>query len=434
MTNSQTVSTELKKYKYSENAFLPKVVIVPLVQEKNVECTSIVTPGQIVAEGEVIAEADKASKNAKIHSPIPGKIEEIVNVLAPNGCYEKAIKISLQGSFNYTGKQLNEKNWNLLSDKTILEIIAENGIVNTFVTNKAVSLAKQIEKINKDNKSLIVRLYDEDRLRLADSLLCKFNYEKILIGARIVAKSMNANQIVIAIDSKSEIFQRTERPDEENIIFLKTNVKKYPIGFKRQIINTFNKSLKKTKGFEIDKNDLFTDAYTMLDVYNGIVNEMPVISHYVNLSGNCLPVSTFLNIKIGFTLEEVVKQLGGFVHQPAFVIINGQICGNAVNGLDVPITKYVKSVEFISKSKKTDEQIYNCTDCGNCRSICNAHISPDLLYKHITKNQEISQAQINSAKLCTECNLCNSVCPARLPLSTTISVLKTQLVGIDNED
>ena len=45
MTTYQVVPTELKKYKFSENAFLPKIVTVPLTQEKKCECRALVSAG-----------------------------------------------------------------------------------------------------------------------------------------------------------------------------------------------------------------------------------------------------------------------------------------------------------------------------------------------------------------------------------------------------
>mgnify|MGYP003301491270 CR=1 FL=1 len=128
--------------------------------------------------------------------------------------------------------------------------------------------------------------------------------------------------------------------------------------------------MKKNCSFSVTRNDLFIDSYTLYDVYNCIIYDKPVISRYIHFSGNCLKASCFLNVRYGITIREMISQLGGFVKIPATVIINGRIVGNAVNSLDVPITKYVKSIAFLSKDKATDKQIYSCINCGSCAGQC----------------------------------------------------------------
>ena len=115
MTSSQSVLSEVKKYKCSENAFMPRMVVIPLTQENKCLCKSLVLPGDIVKEGDVIAESQDKAGTAKIHSPIPGKVIDFVSVLCPNGRYEKAVRIQLAGSFIYTGKKLEHKEWKYFS-------------------------------------------------------------------------------------------------------------------------------------------------------------------------------------------------------------------------------------------------------------------------------------------------------------------------------
>ena len=48
MNTLQDVSSKLKDYHYSGTAFLPKIAIVPLAQEKNCSCKCLVSPGEFV--------------------------------------------------------------------------------------------------------------------------------------------------------------------------------------------------------------------------------------------------------------------------------------------------------------------------------------------------------------------------------------------------
>ena len=51
----------INNYKYTENAFLPKTVFIPLLQEKNGSCKPVVKVGEFVTEGQVIASSDSSS-------------------------------------------------------------------------------------------------------------------------------------------------------------------------------------------------------------------------------------------------------------------------------------------------------------------------------------------------------------------------------------
>ena len=435
MTTLQGPLTTVKKYSHTENAFLPKIVTVPLSQEKNCVCRCLVKPGDFINEGDIIARPSAVEGfKGVIHSPIPGKVLDIISTYCPNGNLENAVRIRLQGSFSYLGKQIAKKDWTEFSSSALISKISEYGIINTFLTYEPLSLGDQLKnQLKKKKRNLIIRLYDEDKMRISDSLYTKFFLDEILTGSKITAKALEADNVIFAVDDglDKEMLEKIKAVPDCHI--LPINASKYPSGFKRELRIYFNKMFKKTSGITISESDLFVDSCTMFEVYKGIVNGVPSISKYIHISGPCLKNEAFLNIKLGFSIKDIVSQMGGFVKQPALIVINGLICGYTIGSLDIPVTKYVKSIEFLTEFKTTDYHTYSCVNCGNCRVICPVKISPDILYTHMTKRRNISENFINSSLLCTECGLCNTVCPSRLPLCQTISVLNEQLKEKQNE-
>lgn len=446
MTNLKVSSSVLKSYKFTENAFLPNIVTIPLSQEKNCVCRCLVKPGDYVSEGDIIARpAAVQGYKGVIHSPIPGKVVDIISTTCPNGNLENAVRIKLSGSFSYLGKITPLTDWNMYSHGTLVSKLSEYGIINTFLTYEPLSLGDQVKnQLKRNKKCLIVRLFDEDPRRLSDALYTKFFFDQIITGVKITATAMEADHVIFAIDSnclsrenieklnaltleKNENARQSSFPSL-NFTILQINSSKYPDGFKRELKLAFNKTFRKNLDFQISEDDLFVDSCTMYEVYKGIVTGEPSISKYIHVSGKCLHASGFLNIKLGFSIRDIVSQLGGFDQVPALVVINGSVCGYTVSSLDIPVTKYVKSIEFISDFYKTDYDIYDCSGCGNCRYTCPVNISPDKIYKFLTDRTEISENYKKSSLLCTECGLCNTVCPARLPLCQTITVLKEKLI------
>ncbi len=414
----------IHNYKYTQNAFLPKTVVIPLIQEKNKLCKPVIKIGATVEEGQIIA----SSKTSSIHSPIPGTVNDICPVHCPDGKIEKALKITTKGSFSFLGKALKAEPWQNLSPATIEEKLNDKGILNTFSCTHPLSITQQIKTALKlQNQNLIVRLFDEDTQRISDTLMTSFYFDQIKEGAQILARIIDAQSIIFVINPKEIKERNLENDEKHKIFYFGSNPKKNLNGFKFGIINNFNKQLSKTTGIKLCKTDFFTDPYTLYDIYNAVVFDQPVMSQSVHFTGNCIPASCFLNVRLGFTLGEIIEQLGGFLKTPGAIIINGKICGSSVNWLDVPVTKAVKSIEFVSKINTTDSQVYSCVKCGECRHNCPVGIAPDMLYEYVLKYTPMPQEFINTATLCINCGKCNTVCQARMPLCQVITMLKDKI-------
>ena len=114
--NYQNLSSILKNYKTSQNSFISKEFLVPLEQENQINYKNIVQKDDIVKEGQVIAVSTNSSKSRKfsedltfIHSPVPGKVLDIIPVYTSSGKQKFAVKIKFGGEFSYLGKKNKEK-------------------------------------------------------------------------------------------------------------------------------------------------------------------------------------------------------------------------------------------------------------------------------------------------------------------------------------
>ena len=414
----------IHNYKYTENAFLPKTVTIPLVQERDVFCKPSIKIGEDVKEGQIIATSDVSV----IHSPIPGTVKDLCSVNCPDGKIEKALIINMHGSFSYLGKKQNSEDWKSMSPATLERKLKDKGIVNIFSCTKSVPVTEQIKDfLRKKNKTIVVRLFDEDVQRISDSLMTQFYFNQVTEGAKILAKITEADGILFVLNSKEIKERNLENDEKQHIYYMGLDVNKFTNGFKHGIINAFNKTMRKNCSISISRYDFFIDSYTLYDIYNAVVYDLPVLSRHIHFTGNCLPASCFLNVRLGFSLKDIVQQLGGFTKNLEAVIVNGRVCGNSLNALDVPITKYVKSVEFLSKNYTTDSQVYSCVKCGACRYKCPVNIAPDILYEYALKHTVIPEQFLKTAQLCINCGLCNTVCQARIPLCQVITMIKNKL-------
>ena len=412
-----------KAYKKPVSGFIPKTLVIPVAQDKLHRCRLLVNEGDTVTEGQLIAaSAGFDAGRSMVYAPLPGVVEKIVQCTGPDGKTSDAVKLKFQGSFRYTGKKLPERDLSALSAKQLIEEIGERGIVNTFVTDKPVPLAAELEKYSsRPNRILVVRLFDDDPSRLTDSLVSSFFLKEVCAGADLCAQAMNAEKIVFI---KSKDFNADEKifNFSRQARFFSVDIKQYPAGFKKEIC----KAVKKLAGANsklagINESDLFTDSSTMYDLYRSVGFGIPLTDKFVHISGECVPASGMIQVRTGVTLRTLAEQCGGFIKKPRAVIVNGIITGESAESLDAPVTKYVKSVSFLPASRIPRQLQSVCIRCGNCRRECPCSLSPDVLYRHVKGIIAAESPYVESLRLCSSCGTCNAVCPARLPICQTIA-------------
>ncbi len=412
--------------------YIPKMVTVPFWQEANVICKSVVSVGDIVKEGQIIASPDNIQESAEIHSPVPGIVKEIIPCTLPNGKQCFAAEISVQGAFSFLGKPHQQFDWSLFTAASLRRSFAEKGIINTFKISNPVSLAKQLKDLlarTIDTKrKVIVRLFDEDPSCKTDSLLFKYKKKEIYEGAFIVAKAFEASAIVFVYDKENQQPEENfiEQDKLLDIPVEYTEIKKvsYYSGFQKKIIKNCNLCENIKKLGKISKNDLFIDTTTLVSLAEAIISGYPVAKSYVYVSGDCLKSSGFICFRVGTKYPDIVKQMGGFIKKPSTIVVNGFMTGYSPFYYDVAVTKYVKSIFFASKKKVKLPKQQDCIQCGRCRRICPEELCPDLIYRQVAGWVPKNDTIIKSVELCSDCSLCNAVCPSRLPLSQYIKMLE----------
>lgn len=407
----------------SVRAFLPRKVVVPFRQSDGTEYSCGLQPGDIVREGQIIASPKNFQDGANIHSSVPGKIISIFRCTLPDGTLGSAAEICTDGSFSYLGKRLASVDWKFLNADTLLEEFKSKGVVNTF-SKKIESLCAQIARGNllKD-RFVIVRMFDEDPSRFTDSFIAKkFTFE-VVQGALICCKAFRAEGIVFVLPKKSGFEIPEESLGDVPFLCVSADTEKYPCGFTQNLLRTIRKSSKNSSFSNVNSKCLFLDPETAFSAFEAVVKGLPVIERYVHVHGSCLKSVGMFKARVGASIKSLVEQCGGFKIPPSKIVINGMITGMSASTLDIPVTKSIKSLEFVPAVELCVQDEKSCIRCGKCRNVCPEGLSPDLLYKHLVEGYHLPKEICASSALCSHCSVCNSVCPSRLPLSQTIALL-----------
>ena len=396
-------------------------------------CAPLVKEGDKVQEGQVIAEDSAGSEAAKIHSSIPGIVLGIKNCAEPDGRNGSAVEIMLKGQFAHIGKNVHSYDWQSWSGPSIVNRISALGIVNTYLMRSARSLSADIKSAQgAEGGRVFARLFDEDPSCQTDLVLANSNFEKIQKGIEIIKKALNPSEIVFAIVKndanllgKISAFKSELEDGETKITTITFDTRTYPIGTKETVALRYKKVVKSHENErEIARNSLFVDATTLAVLADALIYNIPVERVFVHVSGDCLKSSAILKACVGSSLQSLAEQLGLETKKIGKIIVNGRLNGFSVPSLDTPITKWVKSVLFLTKTDLADYSSGFCTGCGKCSSACPAKIYPNVLYGYLIKSVKIPQDFIRASLLCIECGVCNSACPTKLPLAEVVKILK----------
>ena len=391
---------------FEGNAFLPQYALIPLAFRTQTSSLPLVSVGDFVNEGQMVARAGNSS-SAHVHASVPGVVSGIVNAQLPNGHSFRGIHIKTGGGFGILGKQRSSYPWKQSDQTGILHFIDLAGLVNT--ARETVSLAEDIRAAIKHGiKTLTVMLYDKDPTCMLDSFLARRFIREAAEGIGIIAHAMGAAKIIIETGAgkKDRVLFDTigsviPGHDLEHLTVPQT----YPVG------NTHTRSA--------EKDAVVIDASTALSVYESVQYNQPMLTTYLLLTGKTLERAKVIKVRIGTPIGRLIEECGGFKSKNTHIILNGLLCGTLVDSLDLPAGKGIKSIHAVGTDIDIQQQLDECAHCGQCLRSCPAYIDPINTVRRIQRDRYTAET-LRSIALCSGCACCSAVCPVRIPLSAII--------------
>lgn len=205
---------------------------------------------------------------------------------------------------------------------------------------------------------------------------------------------------------------------------------------------------------------LILDIEDVLRVYEAVALGKPFIERTVALAGSACKKNKYVNLRIGISLQEALKDnikdgiepraifgntMTGFM-QKNFSIPVGRSIGHITvlkesrerqflafmqAGLKSDSYSHAFLSSYVPSARRYDTNMHGelrpCIQCGYCQETCPVGIIPHLLRKQI-KHDICEGAEKLGIFECIDCGLCSYVCPCKIPLADDIAWGKKKLI------
>lgn len=401
-------------------------MVYPVVQHIGAPAIPVVTKGDRVLVGQVLAEAA-----GFVSSTIRSSVSGIVKAIEPR----RVVTGDLINSIVVENDELYEEiRYNPIQDilelsrEEIVERIKEAGIVGMggagFPTYVKLS-PKEPEKI----EYCIANCAECEPYLTSDYRRMLEEPDKFIEGFKIMLSLFPAAQGIIAIeDNKPECIRLLkDKIEKERRITLQVLKTKYPQGAERMLIYATTGRKVNSSMLPADVGCVVNNVDTIVAIYNAVMLGKPLMERIVTVSGNAIARPQNFRVRIGTSYKQLVELAGGFKTQPEKIICGGPMMGFGMFELDVPVTKTSTALLAFNKDEVSLYEPEPCINCGKCADVCPGRVVPKKLAEYAEHFDEEAFVK-NHGMECCECGCCSYICPAKRPLTQQIkSMRKIQL-------
>ncbi len=406
--------------------YWPDTVTILSEQSFGGKCRFVVSPGDTVAEGQLIGEPE-AFMAAPLHASVSGKVLEIKEVLN-QGRKIPACIIERE-------KEHQETDWGFrkeaadisgISREEILKALRDGGLTGMggagFPTHKKYETDKAIDTLLINGAECEPYLTCDYRLMLEEGYA-------LVNGVRLLLKGSGAKKAYICMeDNKPKAAENMERildavqkagvMTEEGQVELAVLPTKYPQGGERQLIQAVTGREVPMGGLPADAGVIVSNVGTARAAADMILGGLPLIRRIVTVTGCVKEPGNYL-VPIGTSAKELLKLAGGVTVSQNRVIAGGPMTGPCVasdwNGEEelFYITKNTSGILVLADSAWEEQP---CIRCGGCENACPAGLTPwqiDFAFQE----EDYDLCEKLYASECIACGCCSYVCPAKRELS-----------------
>lgn len=408
-----------------EKCSVPDEVVLPLSQHIGAPSKPIVSPGDKVDMGQMIAEAG-GFVSVPCYASVSGTVKEIAPRPHITGKDSMAIVIENDGEDRLCPDARSKGSLDALEPKQIIDIIQNAGIVGmggaAFPTHVKLSPPP-----DKPIDTVIVNGAECEPYLTADHRIMLEHPEDVVFGLKAVLKVLGVDRGTIGIENnKRDAIAALTKAAKGEPVDVATLKVKYPQGAEKQLIYAVTKRQVPSAKLPMDVGAVVINAGTAYQIAQAIKHGTPLFERVVTVTGSVNTPSNLL-VRLGTPISQVIGHVGGLSGKTRKVISGGPMMGLTLHSLDAPVMKGTSGILALDEKMVRPADQSPCIRCGKCVDICPMGLLPYLISANAEKDR-FDEAETNNAMDCIECGSCSYVCPANRHLVQGIRLAKGEIV------
>ncbi len=402
----------------------PRVVIPLEYPQGSVE--PLVGVGDSVIEGQCIAR-DENGILPDVRASIAGKVSAIRPWLGPFGREPPSVIIESNGSSGEPERLFQEghKPQDLMAQ---LRLIKEAGIreADSYPWPLSVRIAQPsltppvlfpfVPHLRRPIDYLILNGMERQPGVMVRKCALKVFEDDILAGIPFLKTLTGASNTILAVSSAEALTDTMERGLRMAGVETAVLPDRYPMGLEAILVqNVTGREISQPEGDARSVGAVVVDVCTAARVAEVISNGRPQCETLVQISAPSQWIHTFVRVREGALLEDVLEHLSPAPKNPSRVICRGPFLGHAMYGLQVPLIQQTEAVFFQGEGDFAPYEDEPCINCGRCVQSCPMRLFPNELSR-ACEYERFDEAEANDLFRCIECGICSFVCPVRRPM------------------
>lgn len=410
---------------------IPKQLTYPLQQRGGLNATPLVTVGDAVLKGQVIAH-DEHPLSVPIHAASSGVVRALENrvVPHPSGLDGLCIVIDTDGE-DRAVRTNTMKDFHRSKPDTLRQRIRDAGVVG--MGGAGFSTAAKVNPGDRAIDLLVLNGAECEPYITCDDCLLRTAPERVLGGAAILMRILGVERCIIAVEADmpeaAAVLEAIRVRDGITDVAILKVPSKYPTGGEKQLIQVLTGREVPVRGIPADVGVVCQNVGTAAAVYTAVVEGWPLIERIVTVTGPGIARPQNVLARIGTPIADLVAHCGGYTDRAQRLIMGGPMMGLALPSDELPITKSSNCILVADdQTVGGEKQTLPCIRCGACAEVCPVNLIPQQLYWH-SRSDQLKKVQAYNLFDCIECGCCDYVCPSRIPLVQYFRAAKGRILA-----
>lgn len=404
--------------------------VYPLSQHIGAPAVPIVSVGDKVLAGQKLAEAG-GFVSAPIHASVSGTVSAIGPHASSSGETVPCITVSADGNNEWISPDLDPRNYRLTTAEAIDQAMGSEPLASMDAAAIRAAIREAgvvglggagfptaVKLTPKDDGAidhLIINAAECEPYLTSDYRLMLEHPHELLAGCRLLLRLFPNARCIIGIENNKaaaiELLDSLCRSQSSPISVCPLKAK-YPQGGERMLI-------KAVTGRELNSSLLpsavgciVINVASVIACFRACARGIPLTHRVMTLTGDGIEAPCNVEVPIGISHEEVLKQAKGFKGSPRKVISGGPMMGTAIFNIQIPVTKTSASILAFREDPVALHDTTACIRCGKCLGACPERLVPTKLVEAAEADDFASFEKYGGME-CIECGSCAYVCPAK---------------------